>query len=92
MVLPVGDRDHTGCFTNQLKLTHALVWDLDEVIKEVKLLSKHGEEASQKIMELEALCKKLREDTQKLREEKTKLEGMVKSCDKLIMEFTDKYG
>jgi hypothetical protein len=43
-------------------------------------------------MELEALCKKLREDTQKLREEKTKLEGMVKSCDKLIMEFTDKYG
>jgi hypothetical protein len=28
-------------------------------------------------MELEALCKKLGEDAQKLREEKTKLEGMV---------------
>jgi hypothetical protein len=41
---------------------------------------------------LEALCKKLREDTQKLSEEKTKLEGMVESHDKLIMEFTHKYG
>jgi hypothetical protein len=41
---------------------------------------------------LEALCKRLREDAQKLREEKTKLEGMVKSCDELITEFTDKYG
>jgi hypothetical protein len=36
-------------------------------------------------MELEALCKKLRE-------EKTKLEGMVKSHDDLIMDFGDKYG
>jgi hypothetical protein len=31
-------------------------------------------------------------DFQKLREEKTKMEGMVKSRDELIMEFTDKYG
>jgi hypothetical protein len=44
------------------------------------------------MMKLEALCKRLREDAQKLREEKTKLEGMVESCDELIMEFTDKYG
>jgi hypothetical protein len=28
----------------------------------MKLLGEHGEEASWKIMELEALCKKLRED------------------------------
>jgi hypothetical protein len=35
---PVGDRDHIGCFTDQVKLTHALVQDLDKVIKEVKLL------------------------------------------------------
>jgi hypothetical protein len=40
-----------------------LVQDLDEAVKEVKLLGEHGEEASQKIMELEALCKRLREDT-----------------------------
>jgi hypothetical protein len=40
-----------------------LVRDLDEVIKEVKLLGENEEESSQKITELEALCKKLREDT-----------------------------
>jgi hypothetical protein len=55
-------------------------------------LGEHGEKASQKITELEALCKKLREDARKLREEKTKLEGIVESHDELIMEFTDKYG
>jgi hypothetical protein len=45
-VLPAGDRDHTGCFVDQVKLAYALVQDLDEVIKEVKLLDEHGEEAS----------------------------------------------
>jgi hypothetical protein len=74
VVLPAEDRDRIGCFTDQVKLTCALVRDLDEA---VKLLGEQGEEASQKIMELEALCKKLGEDAQKLREEKTKLEGMV---------------
>jgi hypothetical protein len=49
-------------------------------------------ESGQKIMELEALCKRLREDAQKLREENNKLEGMVESHDALIMEFTDRYG
>jgi predicted nuclease with TOPRIM domain len=92
MVMPVGDHDCIGCFTDQVKLTRALVRDLDETVKEVKLLGEHGEEASQKIMKLEALCKRLREDAQKLREEKTKLEGMVMSHDELIMEFTDKFG
>jgi hypothetical protein len=61
--MPTGDHDRIGCFTDQVKLTRALVRDLDEAVKEVKLLGKHGEEASQKIMELEALCKRLREDT-----------------------------
>jgi hypothetical protein len=54
-----------------------LVRDLDEAVKEVTLLGEHEEESSQKIIELEALCKRLREDTQKLREEKTTLEGMI---------------
>jgi hypothetical protein len=62
MVLRVGDHDRSGCFTVQLKLTCALVQDLDEAIKEVNLLGKHDEESSQKIRELEALCEKLRED------------------------------
>jgi hypothetical protein len=41
---------------------------------------------------LEALCKRLRQDAQKLREEKTTLEGMVESHDELIMEMAEEYG
>jgi hypothetical protein len=92
VVLPTGDHDHMGFFTNQVKLTHALVWDLDEAVKEVKLLGEHEEESSQKIMELEALCKKLREDTQRLEEEKATLEGMVKSHDELLTETARETG
>jgi hypothetical protein len=59
-----------------VKLTRALIRDLDEAVKQVKLLGEH-EESSQKITELVALCNKLREDTQRLEEEKVTLEGMV---------------
>jgi hypothetical protein len=38
VVMPVGDRDHIRCFTDQVKLTRALVRDLDEAVKEVNLL------------------------------------------------------
>jgi hypothetical protein len=41
---------------------------------------------------LEALCKRLREDAQKLKEEKTTLEGMIQSRDWLIMEMAEEYG
>jgi hypothetical protein len=34
----------------------------------------------------------LREDTQKLREEKTTLEGMIQSHDELILEMAEEYG
>jgi hypothetical protein len=81
-----------GCFTDQVKLTHALVRDLDEAIKEVKLLGEHEVESSQKITELEALCMKLREDTQRLEEEKATLEGLVESRDQLLMEITREMG
>jgi hypothetical protein len=87
VVLPAGDHDRMGCFTDKVKLTYALVRDLDEVVKDVKLQGEHEEESSHGITELEALCKKLREDTQKLEEEKAELEGMVKSHDELIMEI-----
>jgi predicted nuclease with TOPRIM domain len=79
VILPAGGLDRMGCFTDQVKLTRALVQDLDEAVKEVKLLGEHEEELSQKITELETLCKKLREDTQRLEEEKATLEGMVES-------------
>jgi hypothetical protein len=49
VVMPTGDRGHIGCFTDQVKLTRALVRDLDEAIKEVKLLGEHEEESSQMI-------------------------------------------
>jgi hypothetical protein len=38
VVMPVGDRDHIRCFADQVKLTRALVRDLDEVVKEVNKL------------------------------------------------------
>jgi hypothetical protein len=38
-------------------------------------------------MELEAMCKNLREDTQRLEEEKATLEGMVESRDELLMDI-----
>jgi hypothetical protein len=91
-MMPAGDREHIGCFTDQVKLTRALVRDLDEAIKEVNLLGDHEEESSQKFTEMEALCKRLREDAQKLREEKTTLEGMIQSCDELILEMAKEYG
>jgi hypothetical protein len=92
IVMPAGDHDHIGCFTDKVKLTWALVWDLDEAIKEANLLGENEEESSQKITELEALCKRLREDAQKLREEKTTLEGMIQSRDELILEMAKEYG
>jgi hypothetical protein len=92
VVMPAGDHDHIGCFTDQVKLTRALVQDLDEAVKEVNLLGEHEEESSQKITELEALCKRLREDAQKLREEKTTLEGMIQSSDELILKTAKEYG
>jgi hypothetical protein len=91
-VMPAGDRDHIGCFTDQVKLTRALVRDLDEAVKEVNLLGEHEEESCKKIIELEALCKRLREDARKLREEKTTLEGMIQSRDELILEMAKEYG
>jgi hypothetical protein len=49
VILPAGGHDRMGSFTDQVKLTRALVWNLDEAIKKVKLLGEHEEESSQKI-------------------------------------------
>jgi hypothetical protein len=92
LILPAGGHDHMGCFTNQVKLTRALVQNLGEAIKEVKLLGEHGEESSWKIIELEALCQRLREDTQRLEEEKATLQEMVESHDELLMEIARETG
>jgi hypothetical protein len=69
-----------------------LVRDLNEAVKEVNLLGEHKEESSPKIIELEALCKRLREDAQRLREERITLEGMIQSRDELILEMAEEYG
>jgi hypothetical protein len=45
VVMPTGDRDHIGCFAHQVKLTRALVRDLDKAAKEVNLLGEHKEES-----------------------------------------------
>jgi hypothetical protein len=92
IILPAGGHDHMGCFTDQVKLTRALVQNLDEAVKEVKLLGEHEEELGRKITELEALCKRLREDTQRLEEEKATLEEMVESRDELQMEIARETG
>jgi Asp-tRNA(Asn)/Glu-tRNA(Gln) amidotransferase C subunit len=92
VMVPTGDRDHIGCLADQVKLTWALVRDLDKVIREVNQLGEHEEEWSQKITELEDLCKRLREDAQKLKEEKNTLEGMIQSHDELILEMAEEYG
>jgi hypothetical protein len=57
VVLHVVDHDHMGCFSDQVKLSHALVRDLDEAVKEVKLLGGHEEESSQNIMEWRACAR-----------------------------------
>jgi myosin heavy subunit len=92
MVMPVGDHDHIRCFADQVKLTRALVRDLDEAVMEVNQLGENEEESSQKITELNALRKRLREDTQKLNEEKATLKRMIQSRDELIMEMVEEYG
>jgi hypothetical protein len=92
VILPAGSDDHMGCFTDEVKLTRALVQNLDEAVTEVKLLGEHEEESGRKITKLEALCKKLRDDTQRLEEEKATLEEMVESRDELLMEIAREMG
>jgi hypothetical protein len=45
VILAAGGHDHMRCFTDQVKLTRALVQNLDEAIKEVKLLGEQEEES-----------------------------------------------
>jgi hypothetical protein len=56
------------------------------------LIGELEEESRQKITELEALCKRLREDAQKLKEEKITLEGMIHSHDELFIEMAKEDG
>jgi hypothetical protein len=56
------------------------------------MLGEHEEESSQKITDLEVLCKRLREDARKLKEERTTLERMIQSRDELIIEMAEEYG
>jgi hypothetical protein len=79
-------------FCQSREADSSFVQDLNEAVKEVNLLGEHEEESSQKITELEVICKRLREDAQSLREERTTLEGMIQSRDELILEMAEEYG
>jgi hypothetical protein len=92
VLIPAEGRDHIGCLADQVKLTHASVRDLDEVVKEIQYLGNHGEEASQRITKIEAQCKQKEDAAKKLKEEEANREGMIQSRDELIMEMADKYG
>jgi hypothetical protein len=92
VVIPAEGRDRIGCLANQVKPTRSLVQDLNEDIKEIQHLGNHGEESSQKITELEALCKHKKDATTKLKEEKVNLVGMFQSHDEVIMEIVDEFG
>jgi hypothetical protein len=46
VVMSTGDRDHIRCFIDKVKLTRALIRDLDKVVREVNLLGEHEEESS----------------------------------------------
>jgi hypothetical protein len=46
VILLAGGHDRMLCFPDQVKLTRGLVRDLDEAVKEVKLLGERGEESS----------------------------------------------
>jgi peptidoglycan hydrolase CwlO-like protein len=71
-----------------------MLWSeiLTRLSRRSTLLGEHEEESSQKITELEALCRRLREDAQKLKKQKTTLEGMIQSHDELIIEMAEEYG
>jgi hypothetical protein len=45
-MMPARDHDHIGCFADQVKLTQALVRDVNKAIKEVSLLGENEEESS----------------------------------------------
>jgi hypothetical protein len=57
VVIPTEGHDHIGCLVDQVKLAHALTQDLNEAVKEIQQLGNHGEKASWRITEVEALCK-----------------------------------
>jgi hypothetical protein len=86
VVMPVEGCDHIGCPPDQVRLTCALVQDLDEVVNGIKQLGEHGEEACHGAgYPLHAAHRSHTEAD----EEKATLEGMIESHDELIMEIAD---
>jgi hypothetical protein len=76
-----------GCLSYQVKLTRALNEELHQAMKDIHKLGDHGEEASQRITELESLYKQQEETIMNLKKENATLEQMVRSNDELIMEI-----
>jgi hypothetical protein len=55
VVLPVGDCDHVGCLSDQVKLTRALNEMLYQAMKDIHQFGNQGAETSPRITELESL-------------------------------------
>jgi chromosome segregation ATPase len=91
-VLPARGRDHAGCLSDQVKLTHALNKELDQAMKDIHQFGDQGEEAGQRIIELESLYKQHEEAITKLKQENTSLELGIQSCDELILEIATEMG
>jgi hypothetical protein len=92
VVGPVGDRDHVGCLSDQVKLTHALNEELDQAMKYICQFGDQGGESSRRITEFESLYKRHEKDIEKLKQENTSLELGIQSCSELILEIAAETG
>jgi hypothetical protein len=90
VVVPARGHDCVGCLPDQVKTTRALNEELNQTMKDIRQFGDQGAESSQRITELESLCKKHEEAIKKLKQENTTLELMVQSHDELILEIAGK--
>jgi hypothetical protein len=92
MVMPIRDRDHVGCLSDQDLLTRALNVELDQAVKEIRRFSDQGAEASRRITLLESLCKQHEEVIEKLKQENTTLELGIQSRNELVLQMAFEMG
>jgi hypothetical protein len=86
VVLPAEGRDRIGCFADQVKLTHALVRDLDNAMKRSNGLATLEDHRGWGLTQATYQCR------WEANEGEAKLEGIIQSRDQLIMKMADEYG
>jgi hypothetical protein len=92
MVMPIRDRNHVGCLSDQEWLTRALNVELDQAVKEIRQFGDQGAEASRRITLLESLCKQHEEVIEKLKQENTTLELGIQSRNELVLQMAFEMG